>query len=243
MNALVFLNDGQPVTTSIALAEGAELEHRAVMQLIRNYLSDFEDFGRVAFEMRPFETAGGTQSREVVILNEPQTTFLFTLMRNSPVVLQFKKRLVKAFYELAQQAANPFLTMDRAGLLRVALESEEKVVALTAKVQADAPKVSAFERLCGAQGSLCLRDSAKALQVQPHRFNAWLQANGWIYRRPGNGPLLGYQDKVQRGFLTHKVNTYHDQVTGDDRIAEQVRITAKGLTRLADLLNPGRAAA
>ncbi|MEK5765174.1 hypothetical protein VXE39_20790, partial [Acinetobacter junii] len=34
-----------------------------------------------------------------VPLNEQQATFLMTLMRNSPRVIEFKKALVKAFFE------------------------------------------------------------------------------------------------------------------------------------------------
>lgn len=54
---------GQPVTTTLAITEGTGNEHRAVLQLARTYLSDLEEFGRVAFEMLPFETAGGMQQR------------------------------------------------------------------------------------------------------------------------------------------------------------------------------------
>jgi phage regulator Rha-like protein len=56
MNTLVTLQDGNPVTTTLAIAEGTDNEHASVIKIVRNYINDLEDFGRVAFEMRPFQT-------------------------------------------------------------------------------------------------------------------------------------------------------------------------------------------
>lgn len=106
MNDIVSIANGQAVTTTPAIALGTQLEHKSVIQLVRNYLTDLEEFGRVTFEMAPFETAGGTQRREIALLNEQQATLLLTYMRNSDIVRTFKKRLVKAFWELAK-ALNP----------------------------------------------------------------------------------------------------------------------------------------
>lgn len=100
---LVTLNNGAAVTTSLAIAEGTQNQHKNVLEMVRSYLADLKEFGRVAFETRPFETAGGKQQREVALLNEQQSTLLLTYMRNSDIVRQFKKALVKAFWEMRQQ--------------------------------------------------------------------------------------------------------------------------------------------
>ena len=55
---LVTAEKGQPMTTSLAIADGVGIAHRAILQLLKNHMSHFEGFGRVAFEMRPFETDG-----------------------------------------------------------------------------------------------------------------------------------------------------------------------------------------
>jgi phage regulator Rha-like protein len=39
-STLVFLSDGEPRTTSLAIAEGMELQHKNVIELIRTYLAD-----------------------------------------------------------------------------------------------------------------------------------------------------------------------------------------------------------
>jgi phage regulator Rha-like protein len=100
MSELVLLHHNEPMTTSLAIAEGVEMEHKSVIQLIRKYVSSLQEFGRVAFEIEPFDTAGGIQTREVAFLNEPQATLLITFLRNSEIVVRFKVALVKAFFEM-----------------------------------------------------------------------------------------------------------------------------------------------
>ncbi|MCZ2158883.1 Rha family transcriptional regulator [Bartonella sp. 220] len=105
MNNLVTINnDGIAVTTSLKVAEGVRHTHKTVMQLVRQNIKDFEEFGSLAFEMRVSRKDGkGGQKREVAILNEPQATLLMTYMRNNDMVRAFKKALVKAFYDLKKQ--------------------------------------------------------------------------------------------------------------------------------------------
>jgi phage regulator Rha-like protein len=113
MNALVELHHAEPMTTSLIVAEGVEMGHKSVIQLLRHHVEHLEDFGPVAFEMRkgaPLPQGGRGASTEFAWLNEGQSLFLLTLMRNSPVVVEFKKALIRAFLELrarAQAAAVP----------------------------------------------------------------------------------------------------------------------------------------
>ncbi|WP_455475738.1 Rha family transcriptional regulator [Bartonella sp. B17] len=107
MNNLVTINSaGIAVTTSLKIAEGVGNTHKTVIQLVRQNIKDFEEFGRVAFEMAPFKTTGGEQKRTVAILSESQATLLMTYMRNNDMVRAFKKALVKAFYELKNQSVD-----------------------------------------------------------------------------------------------------------------------------------------
>lgn len=99
------------VTTSCAVARGIKKDHKPVIQLVRKYKSDLEEFGRVEFEMRPFETDGGTQKQEIALLNEQQTTLLITYMRNNEAVRAFKKRLVAEFFRMRSALASK--KMDR----------------------------------------------------------------------------------------------------------------------------------
>jgi len=127
--ALVHLAQGQPVTSSQAIADGTQYPHKSVIQLVRQHRADLEEFGRLAFEMRTLKTPGGTQQREVALLNEPQATLLLTYMRNSAIVKQFKKALVKAFFELRQRQSAP------AAPEAISISKDEYIELLRAKVQ------------------------------------------------------------------------------------------------------------
>jgi len=103
MSNLVFARNGQALTSSVIIAENTGNTHKAIIQLVRGYLNDFETFGGVGFEIQPFETNGGVQKREIAILNEQQATLLVTYCKNTETVRKFKVALVKAFYEMREQ--------------------------------------------------------------------------------------------------------------------------------------------
>jgi phage regulator Rha-like protein len=100
--ALVTLFDGNPVTNTLILAEGTANNHASVIKLVRKYQEDLEEFGSLRFEIRVMRKDGrGGEPTEFAILNEPQTTLIMTYMSNTPIIREFKKRLVAAFFELA----------------------------------------------------------------------------------------------------------------------------------------------
>ncbi|MCK4871048.1 MAG: hypothetical protein KAS93_08065, partial [Gammaproteobacteria bacterium] len=75
------------------------IEHNAALKLVKKYAEDLNDLGDASgIEIRKFKTAG--RPGEEAILDEVQTTFLITLMRNSKPVVAFKKRLTKEFFKM-----------------------------------------------------------------------------------------------------------------------------------------------
>lgn len=94
---LVTVEHGQPVTTTERVAAAAGLQHASVIKMVRDHLADFQEFGRVRFQIAPFATAGGVQSREIAELNEQQAALLFLYQRNTAKVRAFKLRMVKDF--------------------------------------------------------------------------------------------------------------------------------------------------
>lgn len=150
---------------------------------------------------------------------------------------EFTARLVDRWQELeagAANAANMAVLSDPAKLRHLLLENVEKVLALQAEVAELAPQAAAYEHLTRSDGTLCLTDAAKALEMRPKDFFAWLKSVGWIYRRAGNGHWVGYQPKIQSGYLDHRVEEV-TRADGSTKITEQVRITAKGMAKLAEL--------
>ena len=106
--SVVFVDDsGEPFTVSDVIADETGNQHKNVLELIKGNLDDLNDVGRVAFETRPFETPGGTQRRQVALLDEPAAALLMTYLRNTPKVKDFKKRLVAGFYAMRRQLTEP----------------------------------------------------------------------------------------------------------------------------------------
>lgn len=119
--------------------------------------------------------------------------------------------------------------------LRLAADESERADEAEAKLAEAQPKVDGFERIAKSDGSLCITDAAKTLQVQPRRLTQLLQEKGWIYRRPMGSGWLAYQDRIQSGHMEHKVTT-GEKSDGREWSNTQPRITPKGLNRLTEVI-------
>lgn len=100
MYELVELKGNDVFTNSKVIADGTNVKHHAVQQIISKYESDFAEFGQVAFQMRALKQVRGANYEKVYLLNEEQATLLMTYMRNSEITRKFKKELVKQFYAM-----------------------------------------------------------------------------------------------------------------------------------------------
>lgn len=253
MNALVIITEtGTPVTNTLAIAEGTGNDHASVIKLVRTYQTDLEEFGGVGFEIRPFETPGGAQKREVAILNEQQSTLLLTYMRNSDIVRKFKKALVKAFFEMAGKMQQPAVALPNftdpaEAAIAWAAEFKAKQLALSQVVYLEAENqsmkddVKALGLIAKAENSLCLTDAAKVLGMPRNKLIKYLSLKNWIFRRHGGGVWLGYSDKEKQGLVELKLNNYEAK-DGSIKVSEQVRITPKGMVKLAKMLAEGEVA-
>ena len=107
MNSLVFLEPDNikaiPFTTSDVIAEHAQINYRSVQRMIEKHIKRLEKFGRVRFEMTPFETKGGMQNKKIYHLDEQQATLLITYLKNTEPVMDFKDNLVKQFYLMREE--------------------------------------------------------------------------------------------------------------------------------------------
>lgn len=148
---------------------------------------------------------------------------------------EFTARLVDRWQELEAKAAAPVnpVNLSRLQLIEIAMQAETERLALAEKVEELQPKAQALDRIATADGSLCLTDTAKELQRRPKDVIAWLSSNKWIYKRAGGASWIGYQDRIQAGLLEHKTRSVILE-DGTERIRDQVRVTAKGLARLAE---------
>lgn len=153
---------------------------------------------------------------------------------------EFTARLVDRWQELESGAAVAALN-DPKQLRYLLLENVEKVLALEATVNDLVPKAKSYAFLTRTDGTMCITDAAKALNMRPKDLFQWLQSEKWIYRRAGNGHFVGFQSRITQGLIDHRV----EEVTrsdGSTKITEQVRITAKGMAKLGEVFGQELAA-
>lgn len=102
------------------------------------------------------------------------------------------------------------------------------------------PVADAYERIADGTGAMSITEAAKALKVPPRQMGEWLRDRRWVYRVGEKGPWMAYQRFIASGLLEHRVIEIG---SGEDpalpgKVVTQVRVTARGLARLALLLTP-----
>ncbi|MFC0684914.1 phage antirepressor KilAC domain-containing protein [Novosphingobium clariflavum] len=231
-----FGNPAQKMTSS-EIAELVESRHDKVKQSIDRLVE------RRVISQPPLGEVKIQRERRV----ETTTVYVFTGeqgKRDSIIVVaqlcpEFTARLVDRWQELERAfTIDPRRALsDPAALRNLLLENVEKVIELQGEVEEMRPQVQALERIAMSEGSMCITDAAKTLQVQPRALFSYLREHHWIYRRPNSASDIAYQDKLQSGALEHKV-TVVTKADGSEKTTTQVRITPKGLARLGKLFPP-----
>lgn len=201
---LVAMNGNEPTTTSLIVADGTDSQHRAVLQLIKQNLSDFEEFGRVAFQMQPFKTAGGPQKRTIAVLNREHAMLLMTYMRNSAIVRDFKKRLIKAFVQLESRARRvPELTGPEL-MAKALLEADSTIKELEARatmaeaiVEESAPIVAYHERFIAEDADVTtIDDFARAYSMSGPAVRKLLTDKKIAFRRTVGSRWSGKKSRM-----------------------------------------------
>ena len=113
---------------------------------------------------------------------------------------------------------------------------KEEAEAAKAKVVEMTPKVAALDRLEASQGSQLPTVIAKIFSIPQNRFFKELHAKNWTYKR--GKVWVGYEDKVKRGYLENDTKTFTD-ANGEERTTVQLKITPKGMARLAQIFPEG----
>ena len=152
---MTFNYKDEAFTDSTILAKGAGVEHRAVIQLITTHIDDVSEFGRVTFQMLPFETNGGIQKIKICRLNREQATFVISLMKNTKAVVAFKKELVRQFYQ-----------MEKFIKTLVSARKEFPLLTENIKLLYDDPKPYHFSNECDMINRIVIGMSAKQFRLE-----------------------------------------------------------------------------
>lgn len=162
---------------------------------------------------------------------------MLSAVLHTPIAVQRSVQIMRAFSAIEEQTQSridPIQVLNDPEAMRgLLLTYSEKVISLESTVKEQTPKVYALDRISTADGSMCITDAAKTLQLRPKDLFRWMFSQGWIYRRPGGIHWIGYQHRLQQAVLVHKVTTLSTS-DGQDKVTEQVRVTPKGLVMIAE---------
>lgn len=193
--------------SSREIAKLCEKRHDNVLRDIERLNATYTEMGLLKIKETLYtHEQNGMQYREF-LLNRAQCVDLVSGYR-----ADMRIRINRRWMELEEQIRQPVHAVPQtlSEALRLAAdlaEQNEKQAALLAEAT---PKVQALERISRADGDCCITDAAKLLKVRPRELFDWLSANAWIYKRNGRGAWIGYQDKVQAGYLRHSEYCYTD---------------------------------
>ena len=226
MSLIPYAFDGAAQTmSSQEIAELTGKQHKDVRRDIQNMEQELSR----TFAQKSEPSTGGRPS--VIYLLPKRETLILV----SGYSMTMRAKIIDRWQELeAAQRPDPMVALnDPATMRALLLGYTEKVIALEGRVSELQPKAVALDRIANTDGSLCLMDTAKTLQVRPKDLIAWMKAHLWIFMRVGTSHWVGRAEKLNAGYLEHKVTTIH-RTDGTERITTQVRVTPKGLAKLAE---------
>lgn len=132
------------------VADNVGYNHENIARLINKHKKDFEEFGVVGFEIRAvseekLKISPDSKPTKTYYLNEQQATLLMTYLQNTNIVREFKKALVKAFYQLKAKNAmmsetQPLWLISKA--LETMMSQQTTILALLEQKLRDEPVVN-----------------------------------------------------------------------------------------------------
>lgn len=166
-------------------------------------------------------------------LNRKQAIFI-TAKSETKEATEITIEIIERFEAYERGEINQFqIPQSYSEALRLAADQAETIKVLQ-------PKADGYDLIATSDGSMCITDTAKHLQMKPKALFDYLKMNGWIYRRAGGKNWIAYQDKLQQGVLEHKVSQMFTN-DGESKIREQVLVTPKGIARLAQIFSKEQA--
>jgi len=179
-NLSVVEKDGALVVDSRLVADRLNLDHHDWFNnVVLRYQTQMEQaFGILRFENAKINGRG--RPKKFVFLTEDQATFVMTLSRNTPEVVECKIALVKAFSEAKRQLQTPALVPQFSRLDRLEMEIQEGIELMEAgkaRIWQAAATIHA-EQLWKERGF-------KSFEEYCHVRWGWKKSNAWEITRAG----------------------------------------------------------
>lgn len=219
----------EPTMSSIEIAELTGKAHKNVMADIRTMIDGLktQPINALSFE----GIYRDERNREQKCYRLPKRECLILVSGYS---IELRAKIIDRWMELegarpAIDFSDPKLLLGVVGHLQAQVLEKETVIA------EQGIRLKHLDRLESAKGSMCISDAAKTLGVGRDHLFQFLSSRRWTFKRPGNKNWLAYDDKRKAMLLEHDDHLYMDSL-GQERVATRVLVTAKGLVKLAELL-------
>lgn len=121
------------------------------------------------------------------------------------------------------------------------IEAEKTLAAAREEVRTLTPKAQSFDHFLSSGDDYAVSRVAQALvragaKIGRNRLFTYMKAIGWIYKPEGQKFWHAYQRVVDQGLLALKFGKYEDLNTGQVHGTQTIRITPKGVHKLAQTL-------
>ncbi|MBF0865605.1 hypothetical protein HKD31_12915 [Gluconobacter sp. R71646] len=231
MKGLPVSSGNEILPLSMSSREIAGLTGKRHDNVVRDIEKMLKDVGEAVLKFEGSYLGADNTERKCYNLPRDLTYTLIAGYRSD-----LRLKIVRRWMELEAATIAPPETPEQLALRALAgLQSVvEKQKVQLALVQ---PKADALDRIAGLEGTFNGTEAAKELQVGPQTLFRWMDTNEWTYKRAGSANRQAYQKRINAGDLTHKT-TIIVRPDGTEKAADQVRITAQGLVKLARLV-PG----
>ena len=236
---VVFIQNGEVFANSRDVAAYFGKQHGHIIRDIEKLIAErVPNFGQtVVYRENP---SGGASIKSKAYNMDRDGFTLLAMSFSGKKALQFKLRYIEQFNameaELRRQSNMVIDYSDPAILIGVMnhlqIENKKKDELIAEQEQ----HLKKLDRLEGAEGSMCISDAAKTLGVKRDDLFRFMDSRRWIFKRSGNKNWLAYDEKRRAGYMEHDDHLYID-AEGRERVATRALVTAKGLVKLAELLN------
>ncbi|OBZ08027.1 Rha family transcriptional regulator [Bacillus sp. FJAT-26390] len=228
MSKLVRIENGQPVTDSLIVAEIFGKEHKNVLRDIET-LECSSEFSRLNFEQSDYTTDRGRSYPKFIIT---QDGFSFLVMGyTGKEAARFKEMYIGEFNRMRQQIAAPLIPQSLSEALFLAATLAEEKEALQLQAAADRPKVVFAEALVVSEDSILIADLAKLLKqnlinVGEIRLFKMLRNEGYLIKG-GSEYNMPTQRSMDLGIMEIKVGQRGSASEGV-KMTRTPKITGKG---------------
>jgi len=212
--------------SSREIADLVEARHNDVIATIERLFSK----GLLRSDRKSRRESTGGRPIEVYDLTERDTHLVIAGYSD-----EHRARVIDRWQELESKVVGQLQIPTNFGdALQLAADVAKQNASLHQVIQQQAPKVQALERLSATEGSICITSAAKQLGIGPLKLFKWLSDNRWIYRRAAFSAWSAYQPRLTAGLLEHKLVKVGKGAEEDLKVVEQVMVTRKGITTLAE---------